>query len=122
MKPFDLVNDISYKKQNIFNDTESYPAYIVNKGFSYFIDTVFQSNQVNYYHHLDDRLQFDYLLNSIKRKRRFSKWVKQQKVEDLEAIQEYYGYNIKKAKDVVGILNDDQLTKIKKFKGGVNDS
>ena len=101
MKPFDLINDISYKKQNIYNDSEKYPAYIVNKGFSYFIDTIFQSNQVNHYYHLDDRLQFDYLLNSIKRKRRFSKWVKQQKLEDLEAIQEYYGYSIKKAKDVV---------------------
>ena len=125
MSPFDYLKAINETKEDIMltsQDEKKYAPFIVNRGLSFFMDTIFQANEVNFHFHLDSRLQFDYLLNSIKRKRRFSKWVKQQKLEDLEAIQEYYGYSIKKAKDVVGILNDDQLTEIKKFKGGVNDS
>lgn len=112
---FDFVNDINYKKQGYLNDENEsqYVPYVVNKTLSYFVDTVLQANEMNIRHHADKRLQFDYLLNSIRSKKRFSKWAKPIEHESLEAIKEYYGYNDEKAKDVVDILNDEQIQKIK---------
>lgn len=124
MNPFDFINDITYNKNNVMTEDneKDYVPFVVNRGLSYFIDTVFQANEMNANHPLDHRLQFDYLLNSIRKKRRFSKWNKKQDLQVLEAIQEYYGYSINKAKDVVSILNDDQIESIKNYKGGVNES
>jgi len=124
MNPFDFINDITYNKNNVMTEDneKDYVPFVVNRGLSYFIDTVFQANEMNANHSLDHHLQFDYLLNSIRKKRRFSKWNKKQDLQVLEAIQEYYGYSISKAKDVVSILNDDQIESIKNYKGGVNES
>ena len=122
IKPFDFLNDINYRKEDIMDEENesSYPPYLINKGLSYFVDTCIQANDVNRYHHLDHRLQFDYLLNSVRSKKRFSKWAKPEKVEALEMIKEYYGYNMDKAKDVLYILNDDHINeiKVKLDKGG----
>lgn len=121
MNPFEIINDITYNKTNIITEDneKEYVPFIVNKGLSYFIDTTFQANEMNYNHHVDHQLQFDYLLNSIRKKKRFSKWNKKQELDVLEAIQEYYGYSITKAKDVVGILSDEHIERLKNYKGGV---
>ena len=112
---FDFVNDINHKKENVLTEENEskYVPYVVNKSMSYFIDTIFQANEMNVRHTIDKRLQFDFLLNSVRSKKRFSKWAKPEKLEALEMIKEYYGYNMDKAKDVLDILNDDHINYIK---------
>jgi len=75
---------------------------------------------LNMRHHLDAKLQYDFLLNTIRSKKRFAPWIKAEKLEDLEYIKEYYGYSNEKAKQALSILNDDQITTIKNSlnKGG----
>ena len=94
MSPFDFLNEINYGKKNIMIDDiteKQYNSFMVNRGLSYFKDTVVIANEMNINHHLDNRLQFDFLINIIRRKRRFSKWNKPQIVDDLDVIKEYYG-------------------------------
>ena len=100
MSPFDFLNEINYGKKNIIIDDiteKQYNSFMVNRGLSYFKDTVVIANEMNMNHHLDNRLQFDFLINIIRRKRRFSKWNKPQIVDDLDVIKEYYGYSNKQA-------------------------
>ena len=125
--PFDYINAISHSKKDLIQDSEDpvraekeYNAYLVNKGLSYFIDTVLFANEMNSHHHLDAKLQNDYLINTIRPKKRFAKWVKKLSEDDLELVKLYYGYNDEKARQALSILSDDQLTLIKKKqeKGG----
>jgi len=126
--PFDYINAISHSKIDLIQDSEDpvraekeYNAYLVNKGLSYFIDTVLFANEMNSHHHLDAKLQNDYLINTIRPKKRFAKWVKKLSEDDLELVKLYYGYNDEKARQALSILSDDQLTLIKKKqeKGGI---
>lgn len=112
---FDFVNDINHKKENVLTEENEskYVPYVVNKSMSYFIDTIFQANEMNVRHTIDKRLQFDFLLNSVRSKKRFSKWAKPEKLESVEVIKEYYGYSNDKAKDVATILSHDDINKIK---------
>ena len=125
--PFDYINSISHTKKDLIKDSEDpvraekdYNAYLVNKGLSYFIDTILFANEMNSHHHLDAKLQNDYLINTIRPKKRFAKWVKKLSEDDLELVKLYYGYNDEKARQALSILSDDQLTLIKKKqeKGG----
>jgi len=131
MNPFDYVNDINYGKKNIINNSENpelaeklYPSYLVNKAFSQFSDTVRLANEMNIHHQLDKKLQFDFLINIIRNKKRFSKWAKKQDDENLELVMQHYGYSYEKAKQVLPLLSDDQIITIKKkrFEGGLNGS
>jgi hypothetical protein len=126
--PFDYINAISHSKNNLIRDSEDpaqaekeYNAYLVNKGLSYFIDTILFANEMNSHHHLDAKLQNDYLINNIRSKKRFAKWVKKLSEDDLEVVKIYYGYNDEKARQALSILSDDQLALIKKKqdKGGI---
>ena len=123
MSPFDFLNEINYGKKNIIIDDiteKQYNSFMVNRGLSYFKDTVVIANEMNMNHHLDNRLQFDFLINIIRRKRRFSKWNKPQIVDDLDVIKEYYGYSNKQAKAVHNLLSSDQIGELRKkvYKGG----
>jgi hypothetical protein len=123
MSPFDFLNEINYGKKNIMIDDISekqYNSFMVNRGLSYFKDTAVIANEMNMNHHLDNRLQFDFLINIIRRKRRFSKWNKPETVDDLDVIKEYYGYSNKQAKAVHNLLSSDQIGELRKkvFKGG----
>ena len=92
MSPFDYLKAINETKEDVMltsQDEKKYSSFIVNRGLSFFMDTIFQSNEVNRNHHLDSRLQFDYLLNSIRQKKRYSKWLKPEKLNDLEVVKEY---------------------------------
>tara|TARA_B100000073_G_scaffold316907_1_gene293888 strand:+ start:125 stop:502 length:378 start_codon:yes stop_codon:yes gene_type:complete len=123
MSPFDFLNEINYGKKNIIIDDiteKQYNSFMVNRGLSYFKDTVVIANEMNINHHLDNRLQFDFLINIIRRKRRFSKWNKPQIVDDLDVIKEYYGYSNKQAKAVHNLLSSEQIGELRKkvYKGG----
>ena len=123
MNPFDYVTAINYSKDKLIVDDETekaYLPYMANRSLSYFQDTVAAANVMNQYSHLDKKLQFDFLINIIRRRKRFSKWIKPEVVTDLEAVKEYYGYSNENAKDVLSLLTTEQLETIKKRidKGG----
>jgi len=121
--PFDFLNSINYSKKDIMTDDiaeSNYNSFIVNRGLSYFADTVAMANMMNQYHHLDNLLQYQFLINIVRKKKRFSKWNKPKVVTDLEVIKEYYGYSNEKARMVHNLLTENQITELRKkvFKGG----
>ena len=116
MSPFEFIKAINETKEDVMVDDVSekkYSPFIVNRGLSFFMDTIFQVNELNRNHHLDSRLQFDYLLNSVMKKKRYSKWLKPEKLQDLDVVKEYYGFSNEKAKDALSTLSEDQLAFIK---------
>lgn len=123
MNPFEFCNDINYGKSNIMVDDvaeKAYNPFMVNRQLSYFQDTVLFANEMNINSHLDNRLQFDFLINIVRKKKRFSKWAKAQKNDDVEVIKEYYGYSNNKARQVHSLLSSDQINDLKKkvYRGG----
>ena len=90
-----------------------YSPYIINKCLAPFNDTIMLVNEVNQRHHLDSKLQYDFLLNTIRSKKRYAPWVKADKLKDLQVVKEYYGYSNEKAKQALSILNHDQIKAIK---------
>ncbi len=123
--PFDIVDDISYKKQRLIHDEETeklYVPFLVNRSFSYFGDTLFYAQEMNRYPHLDKKLQYDYLYNSLRKSKRYSKRFKKQMNSDIEAIQEYFQYSYEKAKYALRVLTKDQIKqiKLKLEKGGAS--
>ncbi len=120
----DWLYSINQSKKNLMDqDPElesSYPSWIINKCLSSFTDTVLYANEMNKNSHLPKRLQYDFFINSLRPKRRFSPWSKKESVDYLEDIQEYYGYSYTKALDVIRILPKSDLEKIRKLlhKGG----
>ena len=101
---------------------KKYPPFIVNKCIAPFTDTLILVNEINQLHHLDKKLQFDYLLNSIRPRKRFTPWVKAKKLKNLEYVKEFYGYNNEKAKIALELLDEEQISAIKERlnKGGRN--
>jgi hypothetical protein len=121
--PFDYVNSINVTKKDIMPDDiteKAYPAFMVNRALSYFNDTVLYANEMNVNHHIDNKLQYHFLINIIRKKKRFSKWLKPQEVNNLELIKEYYGYSNEKAKSVLQLFNNEQIEILKQgiYKGG----
>lgn len=116
MNPFEFLNDINYGKSNIMVDDiteKAYNAFMVNRGLSYFNDTVLMANEMNLNAHLDNRLQFDFLINIVRKKKRFSKWAKAQISDDVEVVKEYYGYSNEKARDILPLLSNEHLNIIR---------
>ena len=116
MNPFEFVNAINYTKKNIMVDDiveKAYAPYMVNRQLSYFPDTILAANEMNRNHHLDNRLQFDFFINIIRKRKRFSKWHKPETVSDLEAVKKYYGYSNEKARQVLTLLKTDQINELK---------
>lgn len=123
ISPFDFVNSINFTKEDLIVDEWSekqYQPYIVNKGLSYSPDTVIPANEMNSRPHLDKKLQFSFLINTVRPMKRFNKWIKAEKIESIEVIKEYYGYSTEKARQVLPILSDEQLNYLKEKlqKGG----
>lgn len=121
--PFDFLNDINYAKSNIMVDDlaeKQYNAFMVNRGLSYFQDTVLMANEMNLNSHIDNRLQFEFFINIVRKKKRFSKWAKAQTTDDVEVLKEYYGYSTEKARQASKLLSSEQINELKKkvFKGG----
>jgi len=111
--PFDYLNAINTNKKDILENEKDYPAFMVNRGLSYFPDTVLLANEMNMASHLDARLQFDFLINIVRKRKRFSKWNKTTESADIKAIKEYYGYSNEKARDVLPLLSNNELKEIK---------
>jgi len=124
MNPFDVIKAITLTKEDLINDEASekaYNAFIVNRGLSYFADTLLYAQEMNTNHHLDSKLQFSYLINTIRKRKRFSKWFKPEKNPDFDAVQEYYGYSNKNTQIAMSILTHQQIDAIKERqeKGGI---
>jgi len=116
ISPFDFANAINHSKENLIVDDWSekqYNAWIVNKSMSYGADTVIYANEMNSRPHLDRRLQFDFLINTVRPRKRYNKWLKAETVDVLATVQEYYGYSINKARQVLPLLSDAQLEHMK---------
>lgn len=116
ISPFDFANAINHSKENLIVDDWSekqYNAWIVNKSLSYGADTVIYANEMNARPHLERRLQFDFLINTVRPRKRYNKWLKAETVDVLATVQEYYGYSIDKARQVLPLLSDAQLEHIK---------
>lgn len=122
---FDFLNAINFTKEDNlteFNQSD-YAPFVINRFLSGKIDAVFHANEMNRRPWLTRRMQFDYLQNSLRKKKRFSKWLKANKIEDLDAVKDYYGYSSLKAKDALKLLSAEDLEKIKDFlkKGGIHN-
>lgn len=123
MNPFEYVNSINMTKKDIMVDDlaeKAYNGFMVNRSLSYFPDTVLAANEMNQYHQIDSRLQYSFLINIVRKRKRFSKWDKKKIDGDVEVIKEYYGYNEQKALQVLPLLSSEQLKELnnKVNKGG----
>jgi UDP-2,3-diacylglucosamine pyrophosphatase LpxH len=113
LNPFELINSISNTKKDILENEKDYNAFMVNRGLSYFPDTVIYANEMNKFHHLDSRLQYQFLINTIRKRNRFSKWNKSIESKNINAIKKYYGYSNEKARDVLPLLSNENLNTIR---------
>ena len=124
MTPFDFLNAINDTKVDLFVDPQAnkdYSPFMINKGLSYFPDTIMYANEMNRHNTVDKELQFDFLLNSITKRKRFSKWFKKDvSPEQIKAIMFVYKYNEERAMEVMSILTNEQIRIIenKMYKGG----
>ena len=113
----DWLNSINLNKNNIIKedpDSErKYAPFIINKCMSGHLDTVLLANEMNMSHSLPKSLQYDFFLNSVRKKKRFSPWLRKDKIEDLETVKKYYGYSNEKAYQVLKILSNEQIDYIK---------
>ena len=121
----DYLNAINFTKKNLMKSDDKewvkkYPAYIVNKILSGFQDTLMLVNEMNRNHFIDKDMQFHFLLNSIRSKKRYSPFLRANKLKDIGLVKEFYGYNNEKAKSALDILTKNQLKLIKEklYKGG----
>ena len=112
MGPFEYLNSINYSKKDIMVDDlteKSYNSFMVNRSLSYFNDTVFLANEMNRWHHTDNKLQYHFLINIIRKRKRFSKWFKPETESDIEVVKKYYGYSNEKARQALPLLSPDQI-------------
>ena len=121
----DYLYSINQSKKNVLIDDPSaeqkYPPFIVNKCLSSFIDTILYANEMNKNPHLDKRLQYDFFINSLKPRKRFTPWLRKDTLEEIELVKQYYGYSHNKALEAVRILTKEDLNYIRKIlnKGGI---
>lgn len=124
ISPFDFVNAIHFSKEQLIVDEWSekqYNPFVVNKSLSFGADTVIAANEMNSRPHLEKRLQFDFLSTTIRARKRFNKWLKPEKIENLELIKSYYRYNTEKAQQALAILTESQIQDIRNrtYRGGI---
>ncbi len=117
MGPFEFTKTINETKRNLIDEDpeveKDYIPFLVNRSLGYFMDTIMYANEMNQKSSIDHKLQYDFLLNIIRPRKRFSKWLKKSKDYNIDLIKNFYGYSYTKAKDVVDILSEDQLEQIR---------
>ena len=117
----DILNSINQTKENLLSKDprmeKDYVPFVMNKCFSYFPDTIFYANRMNQAAFLDKKLQYDYYMHSISKRKRFSKWIKPEENKDLEVVKEVYGYSDARAREVIDMLPMDKLLELVQ-KGG----
>jgi hypothetical protein len=113
----DWLNSINQTKKNLLDEDRTlekeYPSYIINKCLSGSIDCIMFVNELNINNRLDKKLQYDFLINTVRTKKRFSPWIKKEKIKDLEYVKSYYGYSTEKAEQALRILSEEQINFIK---------
>ena len=121
----DYLNAINFSKVNLLDGDDltwekKYPPYVINRCLSQHVDSIMMANEVNMRHGLSKRLQFHFLLNSIRARKRFAPWLKTSKIKNLETIKEYFGYSDQRAKEVLNVLKDEDISymETKLNKGG----
>jgi hypothetical protein len=117
--PFVYVDSVSYNKKNLMRGSENdelsekgYKPYLTNRSLSYHQDSVLYANEMNQRPQLDNKQQYEYLLNNLRKRKRFAKWKKPEPSAAVEMIMEYFGYGRAKAEQALRVLTDDQLTMI----------
>ena len=117
MGPFEFTKTINNTKHNLMDEAlgveKDYIPFLVNRSLGYFMDTIMYANEMNRFNSLDYKLQYDFLLNIIRPRKRYSKWLKKSKNDNIDLIKKFYGYSYTKAKDVVDILSEDQIEHIR---------
>jgi len=123
IKLFDFLNSINFTKEDILTEEnqKEYTPYVINHFLSGTMDTILAANEMNIRHHLDKRMQYDFLKRIVRKRKRFTKWLKPDKFDKIDAIKEYYGYSNNKAKSVADLVSDEELEHMLKRleKGGV---
>ena len=119
----DWLNSINQTKKNLIDEDPSlekeYSPYIITRIFSGHLDAIMFSNEMNQYHFLPKKMQYDFFLNTLRSKKRFSPWLRKEEIKDIDCIKRYYGYSNEKAKQTLKILNKEQIDFIKsKFEIG----
>ena len=113
----DWLNSINFNKENLIEEdstlVKEYPPFIINKCLSGHLDCVLLANEMNRYHFLDKDMQYNFYLNILRKKKRFSPWLRKEKVSDIEYVKQYYGYSNEKASQILKILSDEQIEFIK---------
>ena len=113
----DWLNSINFTKENLIEKDpdaiNKYPPYIINRCLSGHLDCIMFANEMNIHNHLDKDLQYSFYLNTLRKKKRFSPWLRKDKVTDLEIVKQYYGYSNEKASNALKILTPDQINFIK---------
>ena len=114
----DWLNSINFTKDNLIEEDESlakeYPPFIINKCLSGHLDCILFANEMNKYHFLDKDIQYNFYINILRKKKRFSPWIRKDKITDLEYVKNYYGYSNEKASQALKILSHEQIEFIKK--------
>ena len=120
MKLSDFLTAINHTKESLF-DTEDemvqkdYVPFVINRCLSYFPDTILHANEMNKFNHLEKRLQFDYLSHAVRKRKRYSKWLKDETTKDLDLIKRSFNYSNRKAKEAQSILSKEDIENIKKM-------
>ena len=109
----DWLNSINFTKEDLSQDIKEYPPYIINKCLSGHLDCILFANEMNKNHHLSKDMQYLFYLNSLRKRKRFSPWLRKDTIKDLDYVKRYYGYSNEKAKQALRILTEEQLNFIK---------
>ena len=113
----DWLNSINFTKQNLIEEDpdaiSKYPPYIVNRCLSGHLDCIMFANEMNQYHFLDKDMQYEFYINILRKRKRFSPWIRKDKVTDLDCVKQYYGYSNEKASQALKILSNEQIDFIK---------
>jgi len=109
----DWLNSINFTKEDLTENIKEYSPYIINRCLSGHIDCIMYANEMNMHHQLDKDMQYSFYLNTLRKRKRFSPWLRKDKVTDLECVKQYYGYSNEKALQALKILTKEQLTFIK---------
>ena len=109
----DWLNSINFTKEDLSENISSYPPYIINRCLSGHLDCVLFVNEMNMHSSLDKDMQYSFYINTLRKRKRFSPWLRKDKIEDLDVVKEYYGYSNEKAQQALKILSREQLDYIK---------
>tara|TARA_R110000868_G_scaffold280815_1_gene541175 strand:- start:1600 stop:1995 length:396 start_codon:yes stop_codon:yes gene_type:complete len=126
--PFDYINSVSHLKKDMMRGTDNdelsekeYKPFLANRSLSFHADSILYSNEMNRLGHLDNLLQYDFYMNSLRSRKRFSKWMKPEESENVDIIREVYKCNLKKAIDASRILTKEHIKSLKEslYTGGM---